>query len=200
MHTLSILPARLEQLVAAFPLLLPTLTTLNASGVPFAIGGSGCLFVLGNERTPQDVDMFVPDDLHDAADQCFGIVSYPYHSEQEDVRNSNPQQDHTMQLTSHLVLHVDGRDYALSLRAAMLDHAITATYHGERVVFLPPEDVLLIKALLQRGAAVGKSDVHDIQTFLAIAPGIDRAYLSHRIHALGAEERVRGILSGETLG
>ncbi|MDP3770950.1 MAG: hypothetical protein Q8R16_01465, partial [bacterium] len=151
-------------------------------------------FVLGNERIPQDVDIFIPDDLHDAADQRFGIASYPYHSEQEDVRNSNPKQDHTMQLTSHLILHVGGRDYALGMQAAILDHAMTATYHGERVVFLPPEDVLLIKALLQRGAAVGKSDVRDIQTFLAIAPGIDRAYLTARIHALGAEERVAGVL------
>lgn len=198
MRTLEILPERLEQLFAAFPLLLPTVTSLNAGTIPFAIGGSGCLFVLGNERMPQDVDIFVPDDLHDAADQRFGIVSYPYHSEQEDVRNSNPQQDHTMQLTSRLVLHVGGRDYALSLHAAMLDHAVTATYHGERVVFLPPEDVLLIKALLQRGAAVGKSDVRDIQTFLALAPGIDRAYLADRIHALHTEERVAEIFSGET--
>ncbi|MDO8622342.1 MAG: hypothetical protein Q7R80_03875, partial [bacterium] len=184
-----------ERLFAAFPLLLPTVTTLNAGNIPFAIGGSGCLFVLGNERMPQDVDIFVPDDLHDAADQRFGIVSYPYHSEQEDVRNSNPQQDHTMQLTSHLILHVAGRDYTLSLHPSTLEHAMAATHHGERVVFLPPEDVLLIKALLQRGAEVGKSDVRDIQTFLAIAPGIDRNYLTDRIHARGAEERVAGVLS-----
>lgn len=197
MRDIVIRPERLERLFAEFPLLFPTVTTLNAGEIPFAIGGSGCLFVLGNARMPQDVDIFVPDEFHDVADQRFGIVSYPYHSEQEDVRNSNPRQDHTMQLTSHLVLHVGDREYALSVQKSMLDHAMSTTYQGERVTFLPPEDVLLTKALLQRGAEVGKSDIRDIQTFLTIAPGIDREYLTDRIHSLGAEERVTGILSGE---
>ncbi len=57
----------------------------------------------------------------------------------------------------------------------------------------PPEEVLLIKALLQRGKEVGKHDLTDIQAFLEIYPHVRTAYLKKRIKTLGAEKRVGNI-------
>ena len=54
----------------------------------------------------------------------------------------------------------------------------------------PPEDVLLIKALLQRGSEVGKHDLADITAFLKIYPEVRRDYLKKRIKIIGAEKRV----------
>jgi hypothetical protein len=187
-------PDRLIVFLERFPLLLPTLRTLNAADIPFAIGGSGCLFVLGNERLPDDVDIYLPNDRHDEADRLFKCTSYQYRSEQEDVRNSNPEGNHAIQLTSALVLTAAGRRYDLSLTSEVLAHRLVAELAGERVFFYPPEDVLLIKALLQRGADVGKHDVEDIRNFLACCPQLRRDYLDERLERLGARERVTGYL------
>ncbi|MDD5437588.1 MAG: nucleotidyltransferase [Patescibacteria group bacterium] len=188
---------RLQVFFARFPLLLPVVTKLNEAGIPFAIGGSGCLYLFGNERQPDDVDIYLPDDKHDEADKLFGIESYTYKSEMENVRNSNPQGDHSIQLTSHLTLSSDGKTYKISLNDHVLSHATKFEYEGQTILLLPVEDVLLIKALLQRGPEVNKHDIEDIRRFLAIQPNIDRDYLKSRVRELGAEGRVGNIFNQE---
>lgn len=173
-----------------FPLLQKTLEALNAADIPFAIGGSGCLFVLGNERLPDDVDIYLPNEKHDQADALFSITSFPYHSLQEDVRNSNVDGDHSIQLTSSLVLSIEGKQYDLRLTSDVLAMRIEMEYARQKVFLYPPEDVLLIKALLQRGKDVGKHDIEDIRNFINIYPSIRVHYLEERIRELGAEERV----------
>lgn len=185
-----ILPERQEVFFQRFPLLLPTLTALNEAQIPFAIGGSGCLFLLGNERVPDDVDIYLPDDRHDLADRLFGIESYPYVSATENVRNSNPENDHSIQLTSHLVMTIVGKKYVLSLTSDVLAHRQAGSFQGQTFFLFPPEDVLLIKALQRRGPDVGKHDLADIDAFLHVYSAIDSAYLRQRIQSLHAEDRV----------
>lgn len=178
---------------ARFPLLKQTVQTLNHAHIPFAIGGSGCLFVLGNDRLPDDVDIYLPNEHHDEADALFQCVSYRYESTQENVRNSNPEGNHSIQLTSDLMLTIQGKRYDLALTAEVLEHRLEAEFEGEKVAFYPPEDVLLIKALLQRGTDVGKHDIEDIEKFLKIFPHLRAEYLQKRISALEAGERVKNV-------
>ncbi|MSR84897.1 hypothetical protein EXS71_00420 [Candidatus Uhrbacteria bacterium] len=184
------LPERIAAFFSRFPLLISTIEKLNAAHISFAIGGSGCLFLFGNERVPEDADILLPDERHDEADKIFEIESYTHTSETEHVRNSNPSGDHSIQLTSQIILKIQGKEYRLSLTKNVLDHATTFDYQGQTITLLPVEDVLFIKALLQRGVDVGKHDIEDIQRFLKINPAIDRAYLASRVEELGAEERV----------
>ncbi len=181
----------LDQFLNKFPTLLEVLDKLNAHNIEWYIGGSGCLFLLGNKRLPDDVDIYLRDDQHDMADKIFGIESFQYTSPVENVRNSNPGGDHDIQLTSGLTIIVGGITYLLSINDAVRKQALNM---GELRLY-PPEDVLLIKALLQRGADVGKKDLADIKTFQAIYE-LDGEYLRERIAELGAEERVRGIFRG----
>ncbi len=169
-----------------FPLLEKTLAVLNKADIPFAIGGSGCLFLLGNERLPDDIDIYLPNDRHDEADQFFGIMSFPYRSEQEEVRNSNVDGDHSIQLTSNLILKIQGKHYDLALTPDVLSKRLEMEYVGQKVFLYPPEDVLLIKALLQRGQDVGKHDINDIQNFVKIYSGLRMDYLQSRIDQLDA--------------
>ncbi|MCC7522388.1 nucleotidyltransferase [Candidatus Uhrbacteria bacterium] len=184
---------RLEVLFSRFPLLALTLNTLNEAGIPFAVGGSGCLYLLGNERLPDDVDIYLPDEKHDYADQLFHTQSYTYESATENVRNSNPEGDHSIQLTSRLRLNIQGMEYDLRLTEDVLSHRFSAEYKETTISLLPPEDVLLIKALLQRGKDVGKHDIEDIHRFLEVYPSINREYLRQRIASLNAEARIGGI-------
>jgi len=179
-----------------FPLLEKTLTALNQANIPFAIGGSGCLFLFGNERLPDDVDIYLPNDRHDEADRLFSITSFPYRSEQEEVRNSNVDGDHSIQLTSSLILKIGGKNYDLALTKDTESMRLEMEYTGQKVFLYPPEDVLLIKALLQRGLDVGKHDIEDIRNFMKIYPNLRMDYLEKRILSLDAKDRVGNIFGG----
>lgn len=53
-------PQRVQAFFKRFPQLESVIKTLNAMDILYAIGGSGCLFFLGNARTPDDVDIYLP--------------------------------------------------------------------------------------------------------------------------------------------
>ena len=63
----------------------------------------------------------------------------------------------------------------------------------ENLYLLPPEEVLLIKALLQRGSDVSKHDIEDIHHFKSIYR-LNQDYIHQRISDLDAIERVGAIL------
>lgn len=182
-----------EEFVTRFPLFIPTVKKLNEASIDWMIGGSGCLFLLGNKRVPDDVDIFLPDDQHNKADELFGIESYTHTSPAGPVRNSNPEGSHPIQLTSRLEFNFD-KHYEFGVTDLVNQKKITFEYKGENLYLLPPEDVLLIKALLQRGPAEGKKDIEDIQNFMDIYQ-IDKSYLFDRIKELGAQERVGNIFT-----
>ncbi|MEK6845914.1 MAG: hypothetical protein AABY26_04090 [Nanoarchaeota archaeon] len=192
----NISTSRIQAFFNRFPLLEKVVTILNAAHIPFAIGGSGCLFLLGNKRLPDDVDIYLHDERHDEADSLFKITSFVYRSAQEEVRNSNPERNHSIQLTSKLILNVGGKKYNLSLDSMVLSRCLQTTYKQQKVFLYPPEDVLLIKALLQRGPEVGKQDLADIQAFLNVYPHLRMDYLKKRITLLGAEKRVEKVFLG----
>jgi predicted nucleotidyltransferase len=191
----QVIPERIEAFFNKFSLLASTVKKLNDAHIPFLLGGSGCLFLLGNERVPDDVDIYLPDEFHDKADEIFEAASFVYESLLENVRNSNPRGDHSVQLTSRLRLKILDKIYDLSLNTEMFNHGIAVQVPQGSFKLLPPEDVLLIKALLQRGPDVGKHDIVDIINFLKIVPDIRRDYLQSRIRSLDVSDRVGTIFS-----
>jgi predicted nucleotidyltransferase len=176
-----------------FPHLKEVLTALTEHGIPFFIGGSGSLFLFGNEREPKDVDIFIPNKHHDEVDALFGIASEVYTSPLERVRNSHPFGLHELQITSHLEITVEAKVYAFSFDQSFVRKDCQMEMDGLVISVLPPEDALIIKAILQRGVSVGKHDVEDITSFLQIHKNLDKEYLQKRIKFLGAENRIDDI-------
>ncbi|MDP3800414.1 MAG: nucleotidyltransferase [bacterium] len=182
---------KLEEFILRFPMLVSVAEKLNKASINWLIGGSGCLFLLGNKRIPDDVDIFLPNGEHDTVDQLFNIKSYTHTSKAGPVRNSNPEDNHSIQFTSHLEFNFD-KQYKFGITESIKQKKIQFEYSGVNLYLLPPEDVLLIKALLQRGPEEGKKDIEDINNFLKIYQ-IDNNYLNERIKELDAKERVGNI-------
>lgn len=180
--------SHLSTFTQKFPDLDATLHTLTTNNITWAIGGSGALYLLGNERIPDDVDIYVADEHHDLVDALFGCTSFYYTSPLEHVRNSNPGGDHDLQITSDLQITANGITYHWKLDEEVLGQSIIVG----TMRLIPVEDVLLIKALLQRGQDLGKHDIEDIRAFEQVYT-LDKAYLQRRIATLGAQERVRSV-------
>lgn len=170
---------RANELISRFPQLEEVAAVFNRHAIPWMIGGSGCLFVLGNDRVPDDVDIFLTRSAHAQANELFGIQSYEYTSPVERVMNSNPGGDHALQFTSGLRIVREGVWYDLEPTALVAEHAFAVDAEHSRLLFMPPEEPLLIKALLRRGPEVGKHDLEDIKKFHGIY-SIDKAYLNRR--------------------
>ena len=183
-----------KQFIEKFPKLLNTLSLLDENKIQWMIGGSGSLFLLGNKRIPDDVDIYIQDDDHDKVDKLFTIKSFQYKSETENVRNSNPENDHSIQLTSHLTITINSKVYDLHITDDILRNRIKLAYQDRILWLLPPEDVLLIKAILQRGKDVGKNDLEDIANFMKVY-SIDQEYLLKRINTLKATDRIGNIFN-----
>jgi len=188
-----VIKERAQWFLDTFPHLKEVLITLSKHKIPFFIGGSGSLFLFGNEREPKDVDIFIPNKHHDEVDALFGITSEVYTSPLERVRNSHPFGLHDLQITSHLEIAAEGKMYTFSFDESFVRKDCQIEMDGLVISVLPPEDALIIKAILQRGKSVGKHDVEDIRIFLHIYKKIDTEYLQKRIRLLDAEDRTRGI-------
>lgn len=182
--TLQINSERVAVFVQRVPKLLEVAQALNDAKIPWVIGGSGCLFVFGNERVPEDVDIFLRNADHDRVDELFDIESFTYTSPLENVRNSNPFGDHALQCTSGLRIAKGERVVNFEVTGAMLSQAWRAEFNGVALFFMPPEDPLIIKALLDRGPEVGKHDRADIERFLEINPDINYEYLQTRARSM----------------
>lgn len=177
--------------LSKFETLDEALDILNENNITYMIGGSGCLFVLGNERIPDDVDIMLLDSEHDIVDKLFSIESYNYTSSLESVRNSNPGGNHDIQMTSHLKFTIEGKEYNMSVVPEMVNQRFSITHHGRTYWFMAPSDVVLVKALLQRGSDVGKKDLEDAITFIEHYKEFDFDYFNQRIESLGAVDRVK---------
>ncbi len=153
------------------------------------IAGSGCLYVHGNDRLPGDIDFYLPSSDHDKADTLFGIGSFTYKSPLEDVRNSNPEGDHSMQLTSALQIDKNGVVYSLEPTELVLGSKTEIVADGETFYFVPVEEALLIKALLGRGEDMGKQDIEDVKEFLKSSEAtLSNRYIEARQAELGLPE------------
>lgn len=186
----------LENFVNKFPLFLPTIEKLNQNSIPWVIGGSGSLYLLGNERVPVDADIGILNKDHDKVDELFGIKSFNYDSVSEKIRNSNPFNDESIQVTSSIILIVDNKTYDCTDTDETMNHKIVTKYKDQEIYIKAPEDVLIIKALLQRGQDIGKNDIEDINNFLKIYKSFDKEYLNSRIKELNAEQRIGNIFNG----
>lgn len=178
---------RVDNLIVNFPLLIPTIEKLNANNVMWMIAGSGCLYVHGNERMPQDIDFYLPSQQHEVANRLFDIESYAYTSSLENVKNSNPFGDHSMQLTSNLKITKNGSAYDLEPTTLVMHNRTVAETRGEKFYFAPVEEALLVKVLLGRGPDMGKQDIADVKNFLKIHPNVSTTYITARQIELGLE-------------
>ena len=90
-------------------------------------------------------------------------------------------------------IETDGGTYPYFLDEDMVNRRRVKELFGVRVPVISVEDNIVLKAILQRGKALGKFDIEDIKAMLETEK-IDWRYLKKRIFACNAEKRVRPLL------
>jgi hypothetical protein len=151
--------------------------------------GAAVYLYTGN-RAPTDLDLLVrPEELPGVA-ALFGagvkrsITGWGELSklEQGDI-----------EVAGRLEIRHGGESWPYYVDDEMVAHLRTVDLDGLRVPALAPEDLIALKAVLQRGPEQGKHDLEDIEA-LAGRLEIDAVYLRLRLGRMGAVERARPVL------
>ncbi len=163
---------------------------LDGAGIPWAVAAGAAVYLYAGNRPPTDLDILVrPEDL-DRVGQLLGSSPKLGKAPWGEVSKVNVD---PVEIVGTLVVKMGGGSYRYWLDDEMLHHRRFTLFEGVEVPVLAPEDVIALKAVLQRGAEQGKHDLEDIAA-LAKKVGVDIAYLRHRLQRMGAEERARPIL------
>jgi len=144
---------------------------LDYAGITWAVFAGAAAAAYGATRPLTDVDILVP-----AAEGDRLAALFP--EAQVDRREDGSARG----------IQLPGFDILAGLTAMDLDTHMAARlqYHevaGVTVPVIPPEDNILLKAIMGRGPEVGKHDWDDVQAMLAHFPSIDWEYLRWRADA-----------------
>lgn len=90
-----------------------------------------------------------------------------------------------IRIIDDLTVRKEGRVYAFQLDLAMRSRFRRMPLLGARVAVMAPEDVVLHKLLLARGAEQGKHDLSDVVSIIR-RQELDRAYIAERLTLMNA--------------
>jgi predicted nucleotidyltransferase len=114
---------------------------LEEESIPYVLIGGVASSGLGRPRTTGDIDMFVrPSDAHRALD---ALSAHGFRTEETDPRWIYKAFKDAVQVD--IIFNTVGGIY---LDRAMLERAVDGLFEGQAVRFVPPEDLLIIKALV----------------------------------------------------
>jgi hypothetical protein len=155
---------------------------LEAVGAEWAVFGGVAVRSYGTAREVPDVDLLVRADADVFAAAAAGATPLRHGAFGVGLAEAYP---------SPMTFTTDAGAFPFELDDDALARRRPATVEGERALLLAPEDVLVIKALMQRSAADGKHDDTDTAAILA-AEGerLDWAYLRTRAGRCGGTDRV----------
>jgi hypothetical protein len=163
---------------------------LGDADIPWAVAAGAAVFLYTGNRPPTDLDLLIPPERMVEA----GVLL-----------SASPKREKTAwgevsklvagetELVGSLTVDAEGHRCDYRMDEEMARRVRLLQLQGVPVPVLSPEDVIALKAVLQRGPDQGKHDMEDISALAADVP-IDRDYLVSRLRRMGAEERARPIL------
>lgn len=156
---------------------------LDGEGALWGVCAGAAAHLYGNRRPIQDVDLLV------------GKGHLPAIVRMLQSQNKVVQFDgqrilwRGIKVFDDISVREDRTTYPFIFDDAMRDHRRKMSLLGAMVQILSPEDVLLHKLLLNRGAALNKHDLVDAEGIVR-RQQLDAEYLRYRLTAMQAAERL----------
>lgn len=173
-----------DQFLKFFPRYDYVATKLIDNHIPFAIFAGSEVWLLTNSRIPTDLDILVKDeDLKRIADLFHQELKV---KQKEDISAEYILIDN-VELVANINISKEGNVINISFIQEMVNNLLKLNLSNEYILpLLPPEDTIIIKALLKRGSSEGKFDLQDIDA-LKSKVTLDSKYLKQRIMDLKVE-------------
>ncbi|MBC8078457.1 MAG: nucleotidyltransferase family protein [Chloroflexales bacterium] len=162
---------------------------LDGQKLPWAVCAGAAAHLYGNRRPLQDIDLLVSTGKLGAV---VGMLQQAQKAVQFDGQRILWR---GIKVFDDLTVRRAGASHPYTLDATMLAHLRRMPLLGSNVAVLAPEDVLLHKLLLARGADEGKHDLDDVAGIVR-RQQLDAAYLIERMqlmNAAGLREQLGGL-------
>lgn len=161
---------------------------LDADDLKWAVCAGCAAHLYGDRRPIQDVDILVapaklPHVVH--------LLQQQHKAVQFDGQRILWR---GIKLFDDLSIRRGAQSHPYSLDTAMIDHSRRMPLLGSRVAVLAPEDVLIHKIVLGRGAEQGKHDLADVAGIIR-RQQLDLAYLRARAQSMNALSAAAGALA-----
>jgi hypothetical protein len=167
---------------------------LMERGLPCYIWSGLQATMLGG-RVSHDVDVWVPDDVVLPAYEALRRSELEQEVVLEDFYDDRVMikvgQD--LEIMSQMDIKTSLDTYPMRFTRSVRNLGAARRYSGWLMSFAPPEDTILLKAILGRGRDVGKHDLSDIE-LIGSNMHIDQDYLMRRTAETGAACRVSQLL------
>ena len=164
---------------------------LDQAGIPWAVFAGAAAAVYGSARPLTDVDILIPAAEGDRAAALFPEAKF----ERRDDGSVRTIQLPGFDLVPGLAWHKAGATHVVDLDAEMVTRVQRHEVAGVVVPVIPPEDNILLKAILGRGPEVGKHDWEDVQAMVAHLPALDWEYLCWRAGVCGPRAPMQQVLA-----
>ncbi len=162
---------------------------LETSGIPWGVFAGAAATCYGVQRAITDIDLFLQ-----SADTARILALFP---EGQPKPAWHSPHEHGLDIGSlelwwgTLALQGGEHTYLIRFDEPMRQRITRQTLLGVGVPALAPEDIIVLKAILQRGPEQGKHDLEDIQAIhQTLGQRLDYDYLKARALACNALERV----------
>lgn len=163
---------------------------LAGRNIDWGVAAGAAVYLYTGNRFPTDLDLLArPEQLPDVA-ALLGVGL-----KQTGVSWGELQklQQGEIEVAGRLEIVQGGERWLYFMDDDMVAHLRQMEVDGLTVPVLAPEDLVALKAALQRGLDQGKHDLEDIEAMAGLVT-IDAIYLRHRLGRMGAEGRARPIL------
>ena len=167
---------------------------LLGSGLPCYIWSGLQSTVLGG-RVSQDVDVWMPDEAVMPAYEVLSRAAMDHPVVLEDFYDDRVmiKVGKDLEIMSQMDIKTDDGVFAMRCTKSVRNLGAARRYASWMMPFAPPEDTILLKAILGRGAEVGKHDLSDVE-LIRDNCHLDQDYLMRRIAETGSAPRVSQLL------
>lgn len=181
---------RYQKVISLFPKLDLILLQLDTAGIKYTLGGSATMYIQGNARLPNDIDIMFSDSNHKQANELFGIDMEHIERPTVSMNKSSPFSDGTFDFLSRYTAIADGKTY-WSPRESVLEMK-----YKDRIIRLVPSEKIAIFKLI--GRREHHNDLHDF-TDLYNNPHFDRSLFWQITDELNVRKTIKSLLVNSRL-
>ena len=178
---------RFQEVIATFPKFESILEQLDSANIPYAVGGSVALYVQGNDRKPNDVDIMFTDEAFDRANALFNLgprhIERPYNS----MNKSTPVDDGSVDFLNRYTSKIDGHSYH-----SPPTETVPVAFKNIKVTLVPAEKVAVFKLISRREHHNDLDDFNELFQH----PDFDMAIFWRIVDSLDARGTVTSLLGG----
>lgn len=189
--------SNLRSLLQKNPELNDVFDKLNKNNVRYGLYAGSYVSLFTSNRIPTDIDIMVADEDLKETESLFKVDRILQGKEVTKEITTDGISFYLygdlVEFVARLSIIVNKKVYAVRLTSLVWKNISYIDVNNLKVNILPPEDTIIIKAILRRGREYKKHDLEDIDA-LAKVIRIDKDYMSKRLHEVGADERVTKVL------